>query len=144
MLIIAARLQCNVVSMVQLLHVCCRRWGGIFWKGSVGYVTRDMLAAHMPAASAGSDALIMVCGPPGTSHRRQRRPLRSAACCVTCNAGAQLQKQHTGTSGRSTCLLRWELHCRAARGIASAAAVCCEQTPSCKPAHTMQCTPSNL
>lgn len=41
------------------------RWGGIFWKGSVGYVTRDMLAAHMPAASAGSDTLIMVCGPPG-------------------------------------------------------------------------------
>uniref|UniRef100_A0A383W2U1 NADH-cytochrome b5 reductase n=1 Tax=Tetradesmus obliquus TaxID=3088 RepID=A0A383W2U1_TETOB len=41
------------------------RWGGIFWKGGAGYVTRDMLAAHMPAASSGSDALIMVCGPPG-------------------------------------------------------------------------------
>jgi hypothetical protein len=42
-----------------------RSWGGIFWKGGVGYVTRDMLAAHMPAASLGSDALVMVCGPPG-------------------------------------------------------------------------------
>jgi hypothetical protein len=31
----------------------------------VGYVTRDVLAAHMPAASLGSDALVMVCGPPG-------------------------------------------------------------------------------
>eukprot|EP00882_Tetradesmus_deserticola_P006758 GHRQ01007114.1.p1 GENE.GHRQ01007114.1~~GHRQ01007114.1.p1 ORF type:complete len:305 (+),score=125.66 GHRQ01007114.1:174-1088(+) len=41
------------------------RWGGIFWKGGVGYVTRDMLAAHMPAAASGSDALVMVCGPPG-------------------------------------------------------------------------------
>lgn len=40
-------------------------WGGIFWKGGVGYVTRDMLAAHMPAATLGNDALIMVCGPPG-------------------------------------------------------------------------------
>jgi cytochrome-b5 reductase len=40
-------------------------WGGIFWKGGVGYVTRDMLATHMPAPSLGSDALIMVCGPPG-------------------------------------------------------------------------------
>lgn len=40
-------------------------WGGIFWKGGVGYVTKDMLAAHMPAPSLGSDALVMVCGPPG-------------------------------------------------------------------------------
>lgn len=44
---------------------CARSWGGIFWKGGVGYVTRDMVAAHMPAASLGGDGLIMVCGPPG-------------------------------------------------------------------------------
>lgn len=40
-------------------------WGGIFWKGGVGYVTRDVLAAHMPPASLGAGALVMVCGPPG-------------------------------------------------------------------------------
>eukprot|EP00775_Hariotina_reticulata_P004445 gene4445-4700_t len=41
------------------------KWGGIFWKGGVGYVDKDMVTAHMPAASLGKDALIMVCGPPG-------------------------------------------------------------------------------
>lgn len=40
------------------------KWGGVFWQGSVGYVTRDIVATHMPPASAGADALIMVCGPP--------------------------------------------------------------------------------
>jgi NAD(P)H-flavin reductase len=53
-----------LLLLVALSHAMCS-WGGIFWKGGVGYVTRDMLAAHMPAPSLGSDALIMVCGPPG-------------------------------------------------------------------------------
>lgn len=34
------------------------------WKGGVGYVTPDMLKAHLPAASA-KDSLVLVCGPPG-------------------------------------------------------------------------------
>ncbi|GFR45811.1 hypothetical protein Agub_g7267 [Astrephomene gubernaculifera] len=38
-------------------------WGGLFWRGGVGYVTRDMLAARLPAP--GRDSLVMVCGPPG-------------------------------------------------------------------------------
>jgi hypothetical protein len=38
-------------------------WGGIFWKGSTGYITKDILAAHMPPP--GPDNLVMVCGPPG-------------------------------------------------------------------------------
>jgi len=53
------------VVLLSLHVVCLHSWGGIFWKGGVGYVTRDMLAAHMPAATLGNDALIMVCGPPG-------------------------------------------------------------------------------
>lgn len=40
------------------------KWGGIFWKGGVGYVNRDMVSAHLPAPT-NKDGLIMVCGPPG-------------------------------------------------------------------------------
>jgi cytochrome-b5 reductase len=39
------------------------KWGGVFWKGGVGYLTKDMVAAHMPAPAANN--LVMVCGPPG-------------------------------------------------------------------------------
>ncbi len=45
------------------MRVTCR-WGGIFWKGGVGYVTREMLATHMPPPGQ-PGALVMVCGPPG-------------------------------------------------------------------------------
>ncbi|KXZ46595.1 hypothetical protein GPECTOR_42g806 [Gonium pectorale] len=38
-------------------------WGGLFWKGGVGFITKDVLAAHLPAAA--KDNLVMVCGPPG-------------------------------------------------------------------------------
>jgi len=38
--------------------------GGLFWKGGVGYLTKDMLKAHLPPADqAGS--MVFVCGPPG-------------------------------------------------------------------------------
>jgi cytochrome-b5 reductase len=33
------------------------------WTGGVGYVTGDMLKAHLPPKS--EDALVLVCGPPG-------------------------------------------------------------------------------
>lgn len=35
---------------------------GMFWKGGVGYITKDMLAEKMPKPSA--DSLVVVCGPP--------------------------------------------------------------------------------
>lgn len=38
------------------------KWGGIFWKGGVGYVTKDVVTKHLP--TPGPDHLIMVCGPP--------------------------------------------------------------------------------
>lgn len=38
-------------------------WGGVFWKGSTGYVTADLLSKHMPAAAPGN--MVFVCGPPG-------------------------------------------------------------------------------
>ncbi|PNW76917.1 hypothetical protein CHLRE_11g481126v5 [Chlamydomonas reinhardtii] len=38
-------------------------WGGLFWKGSQGRVSKELLAAQLPAAS--KDSLVMVCGPPG-------------------------------------------------------------------------------
>ncbi|KAG2433618.1 hypothetical protein HYH02_012547 [Chlamydomonas schloesseri] len=38
-------------------------WGGVFWKGSTGRVSKDLLAAQLPAPS--KDSLVMVCGPPG-------------------------------------------------------------------------------
>lgn len=38
-------------------------WGGIMWKGGVGYVSKDVLKQHMPAPS--KDNVVMVCGPPG-------------------------------------------------------------------------------
>ncbi|KAG2499807.1 hypothetical protein HYH03_002103 [Edaphochlamys debaryana] len=38
-------------------------WGGLMWKGGVGYMTKDMLSKNLPAAS--KDSLVMVCGPPG-------------------------------------------------------------------------------
>lgn len=34
------------------------------WKGGVGYVTADMVKAHMPSAGKG-DPIVLVCGPPG-------------------------------------------------------------------------------
>eukprot|EP00195_Chlamydomonas_chlamydogama_P016022 CAMPEP_0202889976 /NCGR_PEP_ID=MMETSP1392-20130828/509_1 /ASSEMBLY_ACC=CAM_ASM_000868 /TAXON_ID=225041 /ORGANISM="Chlamydomonas chlamydogama, Strain SAG 11-48b" /LENGTH=297 /DNA_ID=CAMNT_0049573441 /DNA_START=119 /DNA_END=1012 /DNA_ORIENTATION=- len=37
--------------------------GGLFWKGGVGFVNKDVLKAHMPPPS--KDHLVMVCGPPG-------------------------------------------------------------------------------
>lgn len=39
------------------------KWGGLFWKGGTGYVTKDMIAQHLPPPADGN--LIMVCGPPG-------------------------------------------------------------------------------
>jgi hypothetical protein len=71
--------------LLSAAFCCCSSWGGIFWKGGVGYVTRDMLAAHMPAASAGSDALIMVCGPPGEA------PM--AGCCCACTSACTSNDQ---------------------------------------------------
>ncbi|GLI66870.1 hypothetical protein VaNZ11_010861 [Volvox africanus] len=38
-------------------------WGGIFWRGGVGYVTKDILATQLPKPA--KDSLVMVCGPPG-------------------------------------------------------------------------------
>lgn len=38
-------------------------WAGIFWRGGVGYVTKDVLAKQLPLPS--KDSLVMVCGPPG-------------------------------------------------------------------------------
>jgi cytochrome-b5 reductase len=38
------------------------KWGGVFWKGGVGYINRDIIEKHMPPPS--DDNLIMVCGPP--------------------------------------------------------------------------------
>ncbi|EFJ41779.1 hypothetical protein VOLCADRAFT_107549 [Volvox carteri f. nagariensis] len=38
-------------------------WGGLFWRGGVGYLTKDMLSKHLPAPA--KDSLVMVCGPPG-------------------------------------------------------------------------------
>ncbi|GLC37614.1 hypothetical protein PLESTF_001642100 [Pleodorina starrii] len=38
-------------------------WGGVFWRGGVGYITRDLLKQKMPQPSR--DSLVMVCGPPG-------------------------------------------------------------------------------
>ncbi len=37
-------------------------WGGAFWKGSVGYVTKDILTSHLPAPATGN--MVFVCGPP--------------------------------------------------------------------------------
>ena len=38
--------------------------GGLFWNGGGGYLTKDMLKAHLPPADqAGS--MVFVCGPPG-------------------------------------------------------------------------------
>ena len=39
------------------------KWGGTFWHGGVGYLKKDMVAAHIPPPAA--DNLVMVCGPPG-------------------------------------------------------------------------------
>lgn len=38
-------------------------WGGVFWKGSTGYITKDLLTKHMPAPATGN--MVFVCGPPG-------------------------------------------------------------------------------
>jgi cytochrome-b5 reductase len=38
------------------------RLGGALWKGSVGYITKDLLAKHMPAPAPGN--MVFVCGPP--------------------------------------------------------------------------------
>ena len=35
---------------------------GLFWKGGEGYITRDMIQAHLPAPGAGTK--MFVCGPP--------------------------------------------------------------------------------
>mmetsp|Transcript_28310 Transcript_28310/g.76462 ORF Transcript_28310/g.76462 Transcript_28310/m.76462 type:complete len:320 (-) Transcript_28310:580-1539(-) len=37
-------------------------WLGMFWKGSVGYITKDLLKQNMPPPD--KDNLVMVCGPP--------------------------------------------------------------------------------
>ena len=34
------------------------------WKGGVGYITKDMLAAHLPPPT-NKDGMVLVCGPPG-------------------------------------------------------------------------------
>lgn len=70
---------------------CCCSWGGIFWKGGVGYVTRDILAAHMPPVSLGSGALVMVCGPPGEAHRQSRQ---AGTCQQQTCAGGDLGALH--------------------------------------------------
>lgn len=38
-------------------------WGGLLWKGSVGYITKDLLSKHMPSPTAGN--MVFICGPPG-------------------------------------------------------------------------------
>ncbi|GBF97577.1 NADH-cytochrome b5 reductase [Raphidocelis subcapitata] len=38
-------------------------WGGLLWKGSTGYVTPDLLKAHLPPPGVGN--MVFVCGPPG-------------------------------------------------------------------------------
>lgn len=39
-------------------------WGGLLWKGGVGYVTQEMLAPRLPAPGA-PNTVVFVCGPPG-------------------------------------------------------------------------------
>ena len=48
------RLLLSATALIPLLHICTAC--------SVGYITQDLLAAHMPPPADSS--LIMVCGPP--------------------------------------------------------------------------------
>ena len=49
----------------SVFYVVDRATGAVAekWEGGVGYVTQEMLRAHLPAAS--KNMLIAVCGPPG-------------------------------------------------------------------------------
>lgn len=67
--VVATECRFHIHPTVSLSPPCS--WGGIFWKGGVGYVTRDMVASHLPPPTLGSDALVMVCGPPGNREMGQ-------------------------------------------------------------------------
>ncbi len=50
-------------SQFSVYYVVDKVPHGTTWNGGVGYITKDMLKAHMPAPSA--DSMVFVCGPPG-------------------------------------------------------------------------------